>query len=39
MKHYVIVAILLLTLSGSFCCAQDTVKDDFKPSTLNQPGQ
>lgn len=40
MKHYTIVLILLL--KGSWCLAQPgqpEIKDDFKPSTLNQPGQ
>lgn len=37
MKHLV----LLLALSGSLCFvqAQDAIKEDFKPSTKNQPGQ
>ena len=41
MKKYLISLVLLLTLSFSFCLAQDqpAIKDDFKPSTLNQPGQ
>ncbi len=42
MKKYLIVFALLLTLSGSLCFAQTgqpTIKEDFKPSTLNQPGQ
>jgi enterochelin esterase-like enzyme len=37
-----IVLVLLLALSGSFCLAQTeqpTITEDFKPSTLNQPGQ
>ena len=39
MKH-LLSLILLLTLTGSFCFAQNgPIKDDFKPSTLNQPGQ
>jgi enterochelin esterase-like enzyme len=42
MKKYVIGLILLMTLSGSLCLAQTNqpaIVDDFKPSTLNQPGQ
>ena len=34
--------VLILTFSGSMCLAQTdqpTITDDFKPSTLNQPGQ
>ena len=42
MRKYLIGLVLLLTLSGSLCLAQTTqpkIIDDFKPSTLNQPGQ
>jgi enterochelin esterase-like enzyme len=42
MRKYLIGLILLTTLSGSLCLAQTaqpTILDDFKPSTLNQPGQ
>jgi enterochelin esterase-like enzyme len=42
MKKYLIGLVLLLTLSGSMCFAQTNqpaIIDDFKPSTLNQPGQ
>jgi len=42
MKLCTIGLILLLTFSGSFCSAQTeqtAIKEDFKPSTLNQPGQ
>jgi enterochelin esterase-like enzyme len=42
MKRYMIVLVLLLALSGSFCLAQTdqpTITEDFKPSILNQPGQ
>jgi enterochelin esterase-like enzyme len=42
MKRYMIVLVLLMALSGSFCLAQTeqpTITEDFKPSTLNQPGQ
>ncbi len=39
MKH-LINLILLLTLSGSMCLAQnEPIKEDFKPSTKNQPQQ
>jgi enterochelin esterase-like enzyme len=40
MKHYTIAIVLLF--SASMCFAQSTqveIKEDFKPSTLNQPGQ
>ena len=42
MKRYLIVSVLILAFSVSLCIAQtdqSTIKDDFKPSTLNQPGQ
>jgi enterochelin esterase-like enzyme len=42
MRKYLISIVLLLTLSGSLCLAQTDqpkIADDFKPSTLNQPGQ
>jgi enterochelin esterase-like enzyme len=42
MKRYLIGLVLLMILSGSLCLAQTTqpaIVDDFKPSTLNQPGQ
>jgi enterochelin esterase-like enzyme len=42
MKHYSIAIVLMLTVCGSLCLAQaneSTIKEDFKPSTLNQPGQ
>jgi S-formylglutathione hydrolase FrmB len=42
MRKYLIGLVLLLTLSGSLCLAQTVqpkIIDDFKPSTLNQPGQ
>jgi hypothetical protein len=41
MKHLLIL-VLVTTLSGALCTAQEAssiVKQDFKPSTLNQPGQ
>ena len=42
MKQYLISLVLLIALSGSFCLAQTdqpTIKEDFRPSTLNQPHQ
>jgi enterochelin esterase-like enzyme len=42
MKRYATVLIVLLTFSGSLCLAQTdqpAVREDFKPSTLNQPGR
>ena len=42
MKQYLISLVLLIALSGSFCLAQTdqpTIKEDFRPSTLNQPRQ
>ena len=42
MKKYIIGFALLLAISGSMCLAQTeqtTIAQDFKPSTLNQPGQ
>jgi enterochelin esterase-like enzyme len=42
MKRHLLGLALLLTCSGSFCFAQinwPTILEDFKPSTLNQPGQ
>ncbi len=42
MKHFITGLILILAFTGSMCFAQTdqpTIKDDFKPSTLNQPGQ
>ncbi|MFH1197790.1 MAG: alpha/beta hydrolase-fold protein [bacterium] len=42
MKQYIIGLVFLLAFSGSLCLAQTdqlTITDDFKPSTLNQPGQ
>lgn len=39
MKLYSIALTLLITLSGFLCFAQTEIKEDFKPSTLNQPGQ
>lgn len=40
MKHKVIL--LMVSLTAGICLAQadqETIKEDFKPSTLNQPGQ
>jgi len=42
MKRYLAVLVLLSGLSRSLCLAQTdqpTITDDFKPSTLNQPGK
>jgi enterochelin esterase-like enzyme len=42
MKRYIIGLALLLAISGSMCLAQTTettITQDFKPSTINQPGQ
>jgi enterochelin esterase-like enzyme len=42
MKRYLIGLISILLFSGSLILAQTdkpTIKEDFKPSTLNQPGQ
>jgi hypothetical protein len=42
MKRYLPVLVLLISLGTTLCLAQTeqpVIKDDFKPSTLNQPGQ
>ena len=39
MKNLLALLVLIMGFSLSPCLAQTTVKDDFKPSTLNQPGQ
>jgi len=42
MKGYLTVLVLLLSFGAALCLAQTdqaTIKEDFKPSTLNQPGQ
>ena len=40
MKKYAVIFSLLWIIPGSLCFAQDTeIKEDFKPSTLNQPQQ
>jgi enterochelin esterase-like enzyme len=42
MKRYLPVLVLLISLGTALCLAQTVqtaIKDDFKPSTLNQPGQ
>jgi enterochelin esterase-like enzyme len=42
MKRYLTALVPLLTFLGSLCFAQTdqpTIQEDFKPSTLNQPGQ
>jgi len=41
MKKYAIIPVLAITIAGSQCFAQTsqpTIIEDFKPSTLNQPG-
>ena len=37
LRHVVIFSVAMLV--NQFCLAQTDVADDFKPSTLNQPGQ
>ena len=40
MSHKVIIILLATVMTGGFClaqAAQTEIKDDFKPSTLNQP--
>ena len=42
MKRHLLVLALLFACSGSLCFAQTdqpAIMEDFKPSTLNQPGQ
>ena len=42
MKRHLLVLVLLFACSGSLCFAQTeqpAIMEDFKPSTLNQPGQ
>ena len=42
MRRYLLGFVVLVTISLSLCLAQTdqpTIKEDFKPSTLNQPGQ
>jgi predicted alpha/beta superfamily hydrolase len=42
MKNYPIIVVLALTTSGSLCFSQadqTAIFEDFKPSTLNQPGK
>ena len=42
MKRHSVLLLLLVTLLGPLCYSQSTVPaiiEDFKPSTLNQPGQ
>ncbi len=42
MKQYSIILLVFLTFYGSKCMAQTgqaTILEDFKPSTVNQPGQ
>ena len=41
-RHFVFLVILLMAFSGSICLAQtgqETIKEDFKPATTNQPGK
>ena len=37
MSHKVIIILLTAIITGGFCLAQTEIKDDFKPSSLNQP--
>jgi len=42
MNHRLIIILLAAVITGGTCLAQTdqpTIKEDFKPSTLNQPGQ
>ena len=42
MKYRQLIVIFVMLITGSICLAQTdkpTIIDDFKPSTLNQPGQ
>jgi enterochelin esterase family protein len=41
MKRHLITLVLLLTLSGSLCLGQTAqpIVEDFKPSSVNQPGK
>jgi enterochelin esterase-like enzyme len=42
MNHRLIIILLVVVITGGICLAQTdqpTIKEDFKPSTLNQPGQ
>jgi len=42
MKKFSIILVLLLTITGMQCfsqTSQPTITDDFKPSSLNQPGK
>jgi predicted alpha/beta superfamily hydrolase len=42
MKKYSIILVLVLAMAGSICFAQTSpaeIKEDFKPSSLNQPGK
>jgi len=41
MKKYSLILVLLLTIAGSTCYAQSTstIIEDFKPSSVNQPGK
>ena len=42
MKHRQLFVILVILITGALCSAQTdkpAIIDDFKPSSLNQPGQ
>jgi len=41
MKNQIVIILVVLLLNGGFCSAQSQSKiiEDFKPSTLNQPGK
>ncbi len=42
MNHRIIIILLAAVITSGNCLAQTdqpTIKEDFKPSTLNQPGQ
>ena len=39
MKKYLQLAFLLITISTLTVMAQTTVIEDFKPSSVNQPGK
>jgi len=38
-KFLIFAATLMLTISNCFAQTSADIKEDFKPSTLNQPGQ
>ncbi|MEO8254126.1 MAG: alpha/beta hydrolase-fold protein [Flavobacterium sp.] len=39
MKKYSVILVVLVAFYGSVCIAQTAIVEDFKPSTVNQPGQ